>query len=185
MFRKLTSFLFKEEEIILDEQEHTLEEVTIKPLKPRREQVEKPAESVVEKKVEPETKKEPVIQTKEEPVKKSVMIDLELEKREPRVVQSDPSVKTAEYRRRRIISPIYGGPDKGEGETPTELLTQIKPKTKTSVISPMYGSVQKEESEEAQLELDLDLKTMLETEPLDEEVQASLFDFIEETVEDE
>ena len=43
MFRKLTSFLFKEEEIILDEQEHTLEEVTIKPLKPMREQLEKPA----------------------------------------------------------------------------------------------------------------------------------------------
>lgn len=185
MFKKLTSFLFKEEEIILDEQEHTLEKVTIKPLKPMREQVEKPAESLVEKKVEPEPKKEPVIQIKEESVKKSVMIDLEVGKREPKVAHSDSLAKPAEYRRRRIISPIYGGPDKGEGITPTEIQTQNKPKTKTSVISPIYGSVQKEESEEAKLELDLDLQTMLETEPLEEEVQASLFDFIKETEVDE
>ena len=32
--KKLTSFLFKEEEIILEEEEHEIEEIKIKPVEP-------------------------------------------------------------------------------------------------------------------------------------------------------
>ena len=61
----------------------------------------------------------------------------------------------------------------------------VKPaQAKTQVISPMYGSVTEEEELE-EVDLDMDLEDILADEPIAEEIQTSLFDYLEEPESDE
>lgn len=188
MIKKLTSFLFKEEEIIIEEAEHEVEPVSIKPLEPL---VEKPlrkrAASILEedKSLPNPVTIEPKPVEEEKLVKKSVMIDLEEKpnptKREP--VQ-EVQASLSEYRRRNVISPIHGGPEKEAVVDHGNAYALPKTKQKMHVLSPMYGSVKQEGEEDGYVDLNLDLKDMLSSEPVQEEVQASLFDFMTESDDD-
>lgn len=193
MIKKLTSFLFKEEEIILDESEHEVEAISIKPLEPLKPLEQRPLQksaSLVLEEIEAEKaltqqSEDFKVEAEKPVVKKSMMIDLEETPQETPLRRTETVQSTTEYRRRNIISPIYGGPDKGSTKTNVEPITAQRTKMRTDVISPIYGSYQKMEKEEGFIDMDLDLKDMLQEEIVEEDIQTSLFDYFEGTEFDE
>ncbi|CAM3608121.1 hypothetical protein G7061_07485 [Erysipelothrix sp. HDW6B] len=204
MFKKLTSLLFKEEEIVIEEEieKHDKKEeesLVIPNLKPM---VAKPKET----KVEPasvvstpaptfkDSQKEEIHNSAEstQETRKSMMIDVDIDTH-PEVKES--KVKTEEktsarrevkYQRKEIISPIFGGSDNG-----AEPLSNAKPHyqdaksraPKTSVISPMFGQIEVTEPVHEQISedvMDMDVTELLAPERTEEEVQVSLYDYLEE-----
>lgn len=188
MWRKLTSFLFDEEEIIVEEELGT-------PKKVKEEEVVIRPVQVLQEKREP-ISLEPIDLTDDKPVleeiqetiefktpKKSFRIDLEDEIKtveksiEPTIVKE----KTT-YHRRGLLSPMHGG---SNTEIPYEKPKPVqvkKHKPLTQIISPIYGSLEQENAQQDVLEEDLmrlDLESMIYEEENDEEVQTSLYDFLE------
>lgn len=183
MWKKLTSFLFKEEEIILEEEEHEIEEIKIKPVEPlKAPEIKKPVKVKPEpnediKAVSEETKEFHIVSDKKP--KRSMMIDLN----DKPIETVESNDKNYEYKRKNIISPIFGG-DEVEEDQVIKPLVKPAPKAKTQVISPMYGSVTEDEELE-EVDLEMDLEDILADEPIAEEVQTSLFDYLEEPESDE
>lgn len=205
MLRKLAAFFFDEEEIVLEEDlkkdvEENYRIPEIKPLKA------KSKESIVSKTVneekkttafqeeeKPETKVDfsdvEIIETPQDRAKsKKITVDRdEFSVKKKEIVQPKiPKVKEIQedYQPQEIISPIYGGSDK-EPSKPIVIKENVKNKRQTAVISPMYGLVEDEDEEVFNEELlNYDLSDMLSASKDAEEVQVSLYDFLEE-LEDE
>lgn len=189
MWRKLTSLLFEEEEIILEEEElqprKEAKETKIEPIKPLKDKklVEDTSDTIEIDAID-ETFVETHLET--EKPKKSVMIDLE-EDKESKVKEHIPRIfdttkAKEEYKKRSILSPMHGGDDTDESPQTIKDTQVKKHKPVTQVISPMYGSIHEEESEEEVFEdklMDIDLKGMIYEEENDDEVQTSLYDFLE------
>ncbi|HEY4537548.1 MAG TPA: hypothetical protein VIG45_03710 [Erysipelothrix sp.] len=195
MFKKLASFLFEEEEIIVEEEElHPHKEANyeipkLDGIKARnqkeQESIAKPIETPVSEKVEAT----PVIKEKEMP-NKIQRIDVDgAEKKavKEKVVKPAPQAKVETvYQPQEIISPIFGGSEKK-----AEPIRLNKPKkqvkqTENSIISPMYGIVTEEQQNKVAKEvLEYDLEDMLSPEKGPSEVQVSLYDYLEELSDDE
>ena len=205
MFRKLAAFFFDEEEIILEEdlQKDEEENYRIPEIQPMKAQSKKIKETKI-KKEEPvkevvyETKEalKESLEIKEEKIKvldssedkvrsKKITVDLDDAVQQNKAVAKNkvPEKKTVEeeYQPQEIISPIFGGSNKEPAQAIKVNPEPIKTKTQTTVISPMYGLVEDEESEIFDEELlNYDLKDMLSSREDAEEVQVSLYDFLEE-----
>ncbi|HZJ86866.1 MAG TPA: hypothetical protein VFC75_01455 [Erysipelothrix sp.] len=207
MLRKLTEFLFEEEEIVIEEEltpKKEKEAVMIKPVEPLKDNTAlKPKESK-----QPETNisnqdtiefdlnkdkfeqleklEEQELRIKKEK-RKSVMIDLEEEAVEPIIQKTKPKIYDTEspsqtYQRRSVLSPMHGGDAKDFIKEDQEVVAIRKQEPITKVISPMFGQINKDESQEDILHqdlMDLDLEAMIHEEENDDEVQTSLYDFLE------
>lgn len=203
MFKKIASLLFKEEEIIIEEEiedkEDDLNIPQLKPLTPKkpvtdnlqtgnvsepvRTYTPKPVQEIekVEINIEPEESAKP---------RKTVMItaddNLALESQPKNSKEKDSKNKferrQSTYQPKDIISPIYGGPTSSTEPLKSSVSTEAKKKKPvTSVISPMYGAVQIEE-ETVEIDeslLNLDVSEMISEERNQEEVQVSLYDYLE------
>lgn len=192
MWRKLTSLLFEEEEVVLEEEEVKVENISIKPVEIMKEEPIKNynLEDTVEiKAVEHIIAEETVteVPVKEE-TKKSFRIDLdETPEPEAKVVKEKPVVKIYEqepvvdsYRSKSILSPMHGGSDDIASDKP--VITPKKPSSITQVISPMYGSVSQDDTAREVLSetmMDINLERMIDEEEGDDEIQTSLYDFLE------
>ncbi|MDE8193471.1 hypothetical protein PT126_05070 [Erysipelothrix rhusiopathiae] len=204
MFRRLASVLFKEEEIVIEEEisDHVgeVEIPELKPILPKEKKIVEKPKTVTEHVdiTEPVISEKPITDmTPDEAVKaaselnrKSRMItaDDDLAKRKMERAKaartSKLEVKKFEYQRKDIISPMYGGPSQ-----PSEPL-DIPKKNKASkhvpvaeVISPMYGKVQEESKAEArkidESLMDLRVDDIISNEGKGETVQVSLYDYLE------
>lgn len=193
MWRKLTSLLFEEEEVVLEEEEVKVENISIKPVEVMKEEPIKNynLEDTVEIKaveniiIEEETVQE--VPVKEEP-KKSFRIDLDdTPEQEPEVAKEKPVIKIydqekteASYRSKSILSPMHGGSEEVASDTP--VVAPKKPSSITQVISPMYGSVSQDDTAREVLSetmMDINLEKMIDEEEGDDEIQTSLYDFLE------
>lgn len=195
MFKKLASLLFNEEEIVIEEEiakqekEEALKIPDLKPIVPKQETrrrektqteikvdikpIGQPIERPVEKPVE-------VIMSDDEPRKKVTMINVD-EKKEIRK-KPDIVVREKAYQPQEVISPYFGGTQ--ETTTPIKkTVTDAKKRSSmTQVISPMFGQVNVEDTNEIEHIdeiMDLDITEMLSPERSEEEVQVSLYDFLE------
>lgn len=204
MFRRLASVLFKEEEIVIEEEisDHVgeVEIPELKPILPKEKKIVEKPKTVTEHVdiTEPVISEKPITDmTPDEAVKaaselnrKSRMItaDDDLAKRKMERAKaartSELEVIKFEYQRKDIISPMYGGPSQ-----PSEPL-DIPKKNKASkhvpvaeVISPMYGKVQEESKAEArkidESLMDLRVDDIISNEGKGETVQVSLYDYLE------
>lgn len=204
MFRRLASVLFKEEEIVIEEEisDHVgeVEIPELKPILPKEKKiVEKPktvtehvdiTEPVISEKPITDMTPDEAVNAASELNRKSRMItaDDDLAKRKMERAKaartSELEVKKFEYQRKDIISPMYGGPSQ-----PSEPL-DIPKKNKASkhvpvaeVISPMYGKVQEESKAEArkidESLMDLRVDDIISNEGKVETVQVSLYDYLE------
>lgn len=202
MFRKLAAFFFDEEEIVLEEdlqkdKEENYRIPEIQPMKAKPKKVKAPKaieeakkEIIFEnkepepvKKIEPEIK---VLETLEDKIRsKKITADLDdvspAKKAEVKPKQEKVKPVQEEYHPQEIISPIFGGSNK-EPSQPIKINKEpLKQKSQTAVISPMYGLVEDEEREVFNEELlNYGLKDMLSSSEDAEEVQVSLYDFLEE-----
>lgn len=204
MFRRLASVLFKEEEIVIEEEisDHVgeVEIPELKPILPKEKKiVEKPktvtehvdiTEPVISEKPITDMTPDEAVNAASELNRKSRMItaDDDLAKRKMERAKaartSELEVKKFEYQRKDIISPMYGGPSQ-----PSKPL-DIPKKNKASkhvpvaeVISPMYGKVQEESKVEArkidESLMDLRVDDIISNEGKGETVQVSLYDYLE------
>ncbi|AZK44508.1 hypothetical protein [Erysipelothrix piscisicarius] len=204
MFRRLASVLFKEEEIVIEEEisDHVgeVEIPELKPILPKEKKiVEKPkivtehvdiTETVIREKPITDMTPDEVANTASELNRKSRMItaDDDLAKRKMERAKaartSELEVKKFEYQRKDIISPMYGGPSQ-----PSEPLDIPKKKYPSKhvpvaeVISPMYGKVQEESKAETrkidESLMDLRVDDIISNEGKGETVQVSLYDYLE------
>lgn len=168
MWKKLASILFEEEEITIEEDLNEVPEmIEIPKLKPMVEKVVTPIveETVVER--------------------RSMMIDVD--HHQERIVEDVVVVKkkpTApeKYQPADIISPIFGGPTRPSQPIENKVYTEAKTRQPlTEIISPMFGKVEVVEHSEgfdAAL-LEIDVSEMLTAKPTGDEVQTSLFDYLE------
>ncbi len=193
MFRKLTQFLFEEEEIVIEEELKPIkekEEVVIKPVEPLKDlsREEKPVikEPVKQDTIEFELNQEELEMLEEKHEKrKSVMIDLEeeisFEPKKPKAKIYDTDTQKQTYQRRSVLSPMHGGDALDEAHQAPEIVSVKKQESITQVISPMFGQLNQDHVRDEVLEQDLmqlDLEAMIHEE-VDDEVQTSLYDFLE------
>lgn len=191
MFRRLTTLLFEEEEVNLEEEEHVLEEVTISsvPVLKAPEAVPPKVDTMELKTVEDLASKEKNVD--QEPSEKSKgfhRIDIE-EKKEPSRVSKPHHFEREkmEYKRRNILSPMHGGSEKELAKEPISVPSKSS-KTLTKIISPIYGNIELDESHAETLSekmMDIDLRKMIDDEESDAEIQTSLYDFLEGLDKDE
>lgn len=184
MWRKLTSLLFEEEEIILEEEEVKVKEIKIKPVEPIK--VDKKIEDTFE--IDSIQEMVETLEVKEDiEEKRFKMINLEEEVEKPKKKEVkprpvyEPIIEAKEYKQKEIISPIHGGPKADDEEIEIERTKRRKNvQSRTQVISPMYGKMYKTPETIKEEILELDLESLIEEEELsDEEVQTSLYDFLE------
>ena len=198
MFKKLASFLFEEEEIIVEEEElHTHKEPNyeipkLDGIKAKSEKVQKVQEKEVLKQVEveptvlnKEENKEAVVKT----TNKIQRIDVDgIEKKvakEKPVTPTEKPQQESVYQPQEIISPIFGGSEKKA--EPIRLNKPKKPSKQSdnAIISPMYGIVNEEKEMNIDQEiLEYDLEDMLSPQKGPAEVQVSLYDYLEELSDD-
>lgn len=192
MWRKLTSLLFDEEEIILEEEEIKVEEIKIRPVKPMIEKAV-PMDHVEIKPVPVETIEMDVINNPnsvplhEDKPKKSIKIDITQETFKENFKPKVQTPTETVYKPKNIISPYHGGPDADEIDVKDFKKQNIKKREPlTKVISPMFGKVVETEQEDfevlAETLMDIDLENMIDTSSQgteDDEVQTSLYDFLE------
>lgn len=210
MLRKLAAFFFDEEEIVLEEdlkkeQEENYRIPEIKPMRAKTKESMLPKPKAKEE----EIKEEIIYANQDEQNEPAEVNEPENKVAEPgqdrirskkiTVDRDDFSVKKKEvfeskvpkakevqeeYQPQEIISPIFGGSEK-ETSKPIIIKEPIKKKRQTTVISPMYGLVEDDQDEAFNEELlNYDLSDMLSSSKDAEEVQVSLYDFLEE-LEDE
>ena len=185
--------LFEEDEVILEEEEVVVENISIKPVKVMKD--ESVNQRTFEDTVEIKAVEEAIIDIQEpviipEPVedksgtpKKSFRIDLDetVEKR-PKPVIPVYEKEEDTYRPKSILSPMHGGSETEEDIIVQTVNTKKKHAPVTQIISPMYGNVAKEEDHAEKLSeemMDIDIMKMIKDEESDDEVQTSLFDFLE------
>lgn len=206
MLRKLASFLFEEEEIIIEEEElHPKKESNyeIPKIEGIKAAPEKEEQFVALKKKETETEteienksvaeKEEAAPATEKPKNGHKIQRIDVDKPEKKKVEKPPRktsvaqpLQSSVYQPQEIISPIFGGSEKK-----AEPIRLNKPKvqaksSENSIISPMYGVVAEESSPEFDEEiLDYDLKDMLSPKEGPAEVQVSLYDYLEDMSDDE
>lgn len=180
MFRKLVDLLFKEEEIIIEEDEHEVEDISIQSIQPIVLKKEETLDmSVVSDAVEEEAPKKSFRIDVDDSFNQGVTLKTEVKKE-----NTDNSTKL--YRTKQVISPMHGGDF--ELNEPIHKPSIQSPKKRTpltEVISPMFGKMGFEPEEAESFEedlLDLDLKEMIsdDSNSLDDEVQTTLFDYLEE-----
>lgn len=203
MFRKLTSLLFEEEEVISEEDLHNEEEEhydipEIKPITSQTNKTSSEKQDLVEE-VKTENSDEKITDEtfdKEDKSKKKSQkitvddneINLRTKKqKKSKTVNASDIEKKPEYQRQEIISPIFGGPEKPSStEKPINFDQPIrkeekKSSTKTTVISPMHGMVEEETNEIFDKNLlNYNLQDMLNPKEEADEVQVSLYDFLED-----
>lgn len=192
MFRKLTSFFFKEEEIEVEETEQAEDHYKIPKLKPLTSPKEKP-------KAQPDfphaSKNEEswVEETEASASRKSVMITADTmytpveEKPKQSFEKPFYEEKKSVYKRHEIISPMYGGPEVSEPQEIRSVPDAKNRKPVTEIISPIYGKVVVEETK-TDLEpslFNLDVEAMIAPEIQEEEVQVSLYDYLDGLDDDE
>lgn len=190
---RIVSLLFDEQEITVEEELNQMEDyVEIPKLKPMTQvkevqvaafvekEVSLPSKTIEEKRVEPTPSQD--IRVEE---KKLVKIDVDTKVVQAQQEESPVLIKKAtssKYQPQDIISPIFGGP-----KNPSEPIeTKVYPESKTrqpltQIISPMFGTVEVQDAKEnldASI-LDIGLSDMLVAGQSGEEVQASLFDYLE------
>lgn len=200
MWRKLTSLLFNEEEIIIEEEEVEVEEISIKPIEPL---TQKTIEIDVLEKANLVDAFEPKVDHKVvAKAKKSIMIDFDnadqvkenTKTKEPKkVISIKPPVDKSVYKSKNIISPYHGGTILDENqEIEIKKKSYNRRETVTKVISPIYGNVHDTEKDDEAFEaltekfMGINLENMIDDEKTsDEEIQTSLFDFLEGIQEDE
>lgn len=193
MFKKIVNFFFTEEAMIHEEEldrDDKTDQLKVHPLKPmvakepevapapRVVQPQRPLESVTP---EPETI------TSLNGLKKTVRIDVDDPISSVReVVLKKETIKPLapnKYQPTEIISPIYGGPTPSEKVNPVSSIRQevAKKSVTSSVISPIFGAVESEtEPKQAAVNMDLKVTDLLSPERSLEEVQVSLYDFLED-----
>lgn len=201
MFKKIVNFFFTEEEEYIHEEElnskDTSDQLHVHPIKP----------FVNEKKEEASIK--PVIKEASEPVVEIKKPEVKVEQA-PKPVQSQTDKKTKminvddpissvrevtlkrdyvkpitppKYQPTEIISPIYGGPKPSEKVNPVSAIRQdaVKKTVTSSVISPMYGAISVDATpDEETVDMNLDISDLLSPERNNEEVQTSLYDYLED-----
>lgn len=190
MFRKLTSFLFKEEEVVFEqdlnhEEKDDLHIPELKPMSAPKREIKK--EVVVEPNFIEETPIEKAADI-EEPRRKAVRIDADEPLHEVKEVKLKkevvPKNQQIQYQRKEIISPMFGGTNTATSqESEPKKPSDVKKRTtKTTVISPMFGAVTsyEEETVEQEVDMDLDITEMLSPDRVDEDIQVSLYDFLED-----
>ncbi|QIK70332.1 hypothetical protein G7062_08500 [Erysipelothrix sp. HDW6C] len=190
MFKKLASILFKEEEIIIEEElEKHEDELKIPELKPMV--ASKPvAEPAIATKYEPKSQplsEEKIVFVESKDDRKPMMINVDEDPvvKETKVRREAKPEPKNTYRPQAIISPIFGGPEGEEPMKPAPTQTYGDAKRRaplTQVISPMFGRVEEEAHHEVALNdasMDLDITEMLSPERTGEEVQVSLYDYLE------
>lgn len=187
MFKRLTDFLFKEEEVIIEEEV----------LDKKKEWGSKPAEPILKveplKPVEREVSVKPAVESFDsikddelEKPKKRIMIDLDERPLRPmaktdikRVVEEVP------YTPKEIISPMYGGSTLPESTETKPVGKSRQPLTK--VISPIYGAITQDNDDLSDQKVyDMSLEDLIQPDLKDsEDVQVSLFDVLQEREIDE
>ena len=197
MFKKIVNFFFTEEEEYIHEEElnrhDTSDQLKVHPIKPF---VNETREERVVKTEEPVKREENVVRMKDIEVveipqtqseKKTTMINVDepiSNVREVTLKRDVPKpVAPSKYQPSEIISPIYGGPKPSEKVNPVSAIRQdaAKKTATSSVISPMYGAISSEiEKDEETVDMDLDITDLLSPERSNEDVQVSLYDYLEE-----
>ncbi|CAM3658996.1 hypothetical protein ERUR111494_05600 [Erysipelothrix urinaevulpis] len=195
MFRKIVSLLFQEEEIVLEEDldiegEESIDIPEMKPisvLNKEEKDKELMKKSQVVEEVQASEKasfKTEINEDKEKP--RSNRIDVDGEEKAKEVyempkMKKKPVIVEKDYKPQEIISPIFGGNNEEPQVKKTKAKTVKKNKPSTTVISPMYGMIEDLEEEEFDENiLTYDLKDMLTPSEESEEVQVSLYDFLED-----
>lgn len=178
MLRKFTDFLFKEEEVIIEEEDISVKKERVEPIL----KVE-PIKPVF-KEVEPK----PVIEQEQadNKPKKRIMIDLdERPLRQPSSPTINRVVEKTPYSPKEIISPIFGGSTLPEPIDNKPVGKSRQPLTK--VISPIYGAVVEDDTTESEIDVyELSLQDLIQPEVKDnEDIQVSLFDVLQENESDE
>ncbi len=200
MLRKIASMLFQEEEIILEEdlkakdkESHEIDIPEIKPIsvveKKEPEKLSPKVKEEASEKVEVITvsEKENVQEDKQEDKShrsNRITADYQVKEKEsfdlPKIEKRTPSYTKEDYKPQDIISPIFGGSQNENSPIAKEKKVK-KSKTSTTVISPMYGLMEEETNDIFDEELlNYELKDMLSPNEEAEEVQVSLYDFLEE-----
>ncbi|AMC93459.1 hypothetical protein AOC36_05540 [Erysipelothrix larvae] len=170
MLRKLTSLLFREEEIVIEEEDLEIEPVNIPPIKPIQSSSPQPSTTTQQTVHRPQTQAQPVSKpvmnqemtqrdvsatpTPQVQARKSFRIDLDNAAQNqpvqsvqetPREVRRDTSKP---YVAHEILSPIHGGSQLQNEPLSKPKQTPVKKRTPlTEVISPMYGKVEEPESQ--------------------------------------
>lgn len=190
MLRKLASLLFKEEEVIIEEETHEEESVYIPPVSPL--EINEPVIETFRSEDSTPKNTEDAARVQTE-AKKSFRIDLDdtSPRQKPDVVmgtnaKSQDQSTSKPYHSKEIISPIHGGPHKTDEPVKASVNSAKRRTPLTEVISPMYGKVEDEAVEKQPIDtsiLEMDVTTMItpdyETEKDSDDVQTTLFDYLE------
>lgn len=179
IWKKLASILLEEEEITIEEDLNEVSDmIEIPKLKPM---AETPAPKPI---VEEKTIAQEIIEHSVVTERKSMMIDVDV-KVEKEIKEEVPLVKKVQpvkYQKTEIISPIFGGPTNPSEPVEAKVYTQAKTRQPlTEIISPMFGKVEQEDQKsgiDASV-MEIDLSEMLRPNDNGDEVQASLFDYLE------
>lgn len=201
MFKKIVNFFFTEEEEYIHEEElnaeDTSDQLKVHPIKPFTNDVKKHV-APVEPAPTVKAKEQEILVKPQEVLKPEVTIPTPSDKR-PMMINVDEPISSVrevtlkkeiqkpvaptKYQPTEIISPIFGGPKPSEKANPVSKIRQeaVKKTVTSSVISPMYGAIVSEnETAKETVDLNLDLKDLLVPERSQEEVQVSLYDYLEE-----
>lgn len=199
MFKKIVNFFFTEEEEYIHEEElnsnDTSDQLKVHPIKPfvnepKIEEMPKSKPSVLEHvelsqsvTLDKESKERPIEVMEKRPV--MINVDDPISSVREVTLKKEPvkPIAPTKYQPTEIISPIYGGPKPTAKVNPVSTIRQeaAKKTITSSVISPMYGAIVSENEEAKQrVDMNLDVKDMLTPERKNEEVQVSLYDYLEE-----
>lgn len=203
MFRKLASLLFEEEEIIVEEEELQKDpqdkHYEIPPIKGikasettesnqtikkevKEKEIQKPEKEKIERFDEELSLNNSKIQRidVEDPIEKARKEKKLKKKKLEKVIQED-----IVYEPQEIISPMFGGDEKKKEPIKIPAVRKQSEDEESGIISPMYGKVQRDvKKEPAEEILNLDLEDMVQPKGDNQEIQVSLYDYLEE-LEDE
>lgn len=197
MLKKIVNFFFTEEEEYIHEEElsthkedDALKIPTLKPLvapklDAKLDEVEEIRKTPLQKAIFIDEIQSKTVE------KKSVMIDVDgptQTTNDVKIRKEAPKNPTPyKYQPTQIISPIFGGPEPTEKVNPVNTVKKeaARKVVTSSVISPMFGAMVDETmSQKENLNMDLDLKDILSPERGAQEVQVSLYDYLEEMDQD-
>lgn len=199
MFKKIVNFFFTEEEEYIHEEElngkDSSDQLQVHPIKPFVNEVKEPSvKPIVKPSAEPVVEMKRVVSDVEivktavnQNDKRSNMINVD----EPITGVREVTLKRdyvkpvtpSKYQPSEIISPIYGGPKPSEKVNPVSAIRQdaVKKTVTSSVISPMYGAISIDAAaDEESVNMDLDISDLLSPDRNNEDVQVSLYDYLED-----
>ena len=193
MFKKIVNFFFTEEEMVHEEEldrEDKSDQLKMHPLKPivaKEPEISRVVRPVAQVDSESSALSEVETTTTLSSLKKSLRIDVDDPISSVREVvlkkETHKPITPNKYQPTEIISPIYGGPKPSEKVNPVSSIRQevAKKNVTSSVISPIFGAVESEaEPKQGTINMDLKVSDLLSPERSLEDVQVSLYDFLEE-----